>query len=121
MLAKSRVRQGILASISHRKWGLEATVLRMTHEALANSLLRYGLNVMGSCMPEDLINSIDVHVVNPAARRISGLSSHTRIEALHFLAGALSCRNLYIGHTASFLHSALLAQEARYRIAYGER
>ena len=85
-------------------------MLRMTHEALVNSLLRYGLTILGSCMPEDLVNTIDVCVVNPAASRITGLGSHTRIETLHFLAGTLSYRNLYVCHTASFLHSTLLAQ-----------
>ena len=119
-MAKSRARQGILASISHRKWGLETTVLRMTHEALVNSLLRYGLNITGSGMPEDLVNRLDIHVINPAARRITALSSHARIETLHFLAGTLSYRNLYLCQAASFFHSTLLAQGSQIQARIGD-
>ena len=113
LLAKSRTRQGILSSVAHRGWGLETSILRITHDALVTSLLRYGLNILGSSMPDDLVNRIDVLVINPAARRITGLETHTRIEVLHFLAGTQSYRNLYICHTAQFLHSSLLVPEGQ--------
>ena len=115
LLAKSRTRQGILSSVAHRGWGLETAVLRITHDALVTSLLRYGLNILGSTMPEDLINRIDVLVINPAARRITGLETHTRIEVLHFLAGTQSYRNLYVCHSASFLHSSMMVPGSQIR------
>ena len=113
LFAKSRTRQGIMASVARRGWGLETAVLRITHDALITSLLRYGLSVLGSCVPDDLINRIDVLVINPAARRITGLESHARIEVLHFLAGTQSYRNLYICHLATFLHSSLMVPESQ--------
>ena len=71
--AKSRVRQGTLASISHREGGLETAAPPMTHEALVNSLLRYALNAARSGTPEDPIRRLDVNVTEPAARRSTGL------------------------------------------------
>ena len=107
VMTRSQTRQGILAKVAHSSWGLDADVLRITHDALLVSMLRYGLTVVGSCMPDDLLARIDVHVINTASRRITGLPIFTRIEALHFLAGTQSIRNLYIGHCAAFVHAVL--------------
>ena len=110
LMAKARTRQSVPTNIAHRKWGMETTILRITHDALVNSPMRYGMNSIGSCMPEDLVNKLDVHIINPSARRISGLDANARIEVLHFLAGTHSYNNLYVCHTASFMHSDLMAQ-----------
>ena len=69
--------------------------MRITHDAIITSPLRYGLVVFGSCCPDDLANRVDTAIINTAARRISGLPLSTRIEVLHFLAGTRSSRNLY--------------------------
>ena len=74
LLAKSRTRRSIFANIAHRLWGMETAILRITHAALVNSLLRYGVNITGSCSPDDLINNLGAHGINPAARRIDGLN-----------------------------------------------
>ena len=37
LLAEARVRQGILARVSGSSWGMEAGLLRMSHDALIGS------------------------------------------------------------------------------------
>ena len=59
----------------------------MTHIAVLFSLIRYGLIVIGSCLPPDLMAHLETRVVNTAARRIEGMDNPTRIEAPYFLAG----------------------------------
>ena len=104
--AKAQVRQGILSRVARCAWGLESTVLRLTHDALVTSLLRYAMAVVGSCAPDDLINRIDTTIVNTAARRVSRLPLSTRIETLHFLSGTYSYRNMYTQQCAMFVHRA---------------
>ena len=87
LMSKAQVRQGILARVARMTWGLDTGVLRVTQEALITSLLRCGLALTGSCLPDDLLNRIDAGVVNIAARKIAGLPYITRIESLHFIAG----------------------------------
>ena len=70
-LAKYRIRQGISARVARSTWVLEISVLSATHDAIATSLLRYGVATLGSGMPEDLITKMDVQIINTAARRIS--------------------------------------------------
>ena len=107
ILARAQVRQGLLARAAHSSWGLETDVLRVTRDALIVSLLRYGLVVVGSCVPDDLMTRMDVHIVDTASRRITGLPVFLRVEALHFLAQTQSMRNLYIRHCAEFLHAVM--------------
>ena len=118
LLARSQLRQGILAKLARTTWGLETSVLRITHDALISSILRYGLTIVGSCCPDDLANRIDVAIINVAARRVSGLPLSTRIEVLHFISGTHSYRNLYVQHCAVFLHQCLQGHDSqiRYRL-----
>ena len=69
LMSKAQMRQGILARVARMTWGLDTAVLRVTHDALITSLLRFGLVVTGSCMPDDLMNKIDTRVINVASRR----------------------------------------------------
>ena len=115
LLSKAMVRQSILARVAHTTWGLDATVLRVTHDALINSLLRYGLVFTGTCLPDDLLNKLDTGVINIAARRISGLPRIARIEALHFVSGTHSSRNLYAQHCGNFLHLVLTSHASGIR------
>ena len=67
------MRQNILKKVASSRWGLEVGVLRMTHDALLGSLLRYALAVAGSCLPPDLSQKIDTRLVDIAAREILGV------------------------------------------------
>ena len=54
-------------------------------------------------------------VTNTAARRVLGLPLSTRAEALHFLAGTYTSRNLYIRHCAVFLRRVLCGHASRFQ------
>ena len=73
LLRRSQMRQAVLARIAKQKWGLDSTILKITHDALVTSFVRYGLILVGSCLPDDLANRMDTQVINPAARRIANL------------------------------------------------
>ena len=112
IVTKARLRQGILGKVAGTKWGLEVGVLKMTHDAVIISLLRYALVVTGSCLPPDLMRRLNTQVVNVAARKIGGLSRSTRIESLHFSVGTTTVYNLYVKHCAEFLDASLRANNS---------
>ena len=56
---RARVRQGILRRVARTMWGLETAALRITHNAVITSLLRYGVVLVGSCAPGDLCNKME--------------------------------------------------------------
>ena len=66
----------------------------------------------GSGLPDDLLNKIDSWGVNVASRRILGLPLITRIEALRFLGGTRSIRNLYAQLRGKFPHTLLLRHDS---------
>ena len=66
-VAKAQLRQGILEKVAGTKWGLEVGVLKMTHDAVITSLLRYALVVTGSCLPPDLFRRANTQIINKAA------------------------------------------------------
>ena len=70
LVHKAQGRMGVLARLARRKWGLDTVVLKMTHDSVVTSLLRYGLVITGSCMPPDLMAKTETHVTNVAARRV---------------------------------------------------
>ena len=72
LMSGAQIRQGILTRVARMTWGLDTGVLRATHDALITSLLRYGLTLTGSCLPDDLLNKLDTRVVNIAARKLRG-------------------------------------------------
>ena len=109
-LRKAQQRQGILARMSRFDWGLETGVLCMTHTAIITSLLRYGMIMVGSCLPPDTFDKIETQIVNIAARKVGGLDRSTRIEALHFLTHTHSYKNLYIMHCADLIDAAIRSQ-----------
>ena len=111
-LSRAQRRQEILSHVAHSSWGLESSVLRLTHDALVYSLMRYGLLVVRPCGPDDLINKMDTMILRTASRRISGLPMSTRIESLPCISGPRPFRNLYVRQRSVFLHSALLAHDS---------
>ena len=58
LMAKAQGRQGILAKVARVTWGLNSAALRVTHDALITTLLRYGLVLTGSCWPDDLMRRL---------------------------------------------------------------
>ena len=113
MLARDQVRQGILARVAPSSCGFGRSILRITHDALATSLLRYDLVVTSSCYQGRLAVKLDAAVIDTASRRILGLPLRTRVEVLRFLAGPFALRNLYLRHCATFVHRALIGHDNR--------
>ena len=73
VLGKAKMRLAILSKVSSYTWGLETGVLRATGKALATSLLRYGLLVIGSGLSEENAILTDTRVTNVLARKICGV------------------------------------------------
>ena len=51
LFSRAQVRQGVLAKVAHSSWGLETSILRVTHGAIITSLLRYGLTLVAHASP----------------------------------------------------------------------
>ena len=94
ILAKAQLAQGKLRKASACSWGSVVGVLRMTHEAVITSPLRYSLAVTGSCLPPDLAKTLNTQVVTIAARKVGGRSRAVRNESLHFLLGTRAAHKL---------------------------
>ena len=111
-LKRSQLRQGLLVRVARMTWVLNTTVLRITHDAIVTSPLRYGLVLAGPCPPHDLMTRVDTQVISIAASRIAGLPLSSRVECLQFISGKHSFRNMYIKQCALFVHSALVSHES---------
>ena len=70
---------------------------------------RHCLSILGSCLPNNLVNRIDARALNAAARRISDLPLTVRAGSLFFLSGANSYRNLYVRQCAQYVHASLIS------------
>ena len=79
ILLETEVRHGTLNRVANTQWGLELGVLKMTHDAVITSLLRYALAITGSVAPPDLFAKRNSQVVNTATRKTGGPSRSARI------------------------------------------
>ena len=69
--------------------------------------------ITGSCYPGRLAVKLDTAGIGAAPRRILGLPLFTRAEALRFLAGPFTFRNLYLRHCAMFFYGAPNGRSSR--------
>ena len=109
ILEKARVRMGVIAKLSSRKWGLETRMLRLTGQSLVVSLLRYGFVVTGSGMSDAQMRFLNTRLLNPLARRIVGVGPSARLPVLFAMAGILNSYNLYIRQCSETLNLILRA------------
>ena len=93
ILSEALVRRGILGRGASTVWGLEWGVLKMTHDSVICSLLRYAQGFVGFYLLQDLFEKMDTRIINVAARKISELELSARIDSLHFLSGTWSYSN----------------------------
>ena len=63
ILTRYQHQRGNLSRRAGQSLGLDASVLRITHNAVVSSLVRYGLLVIGSCIPDDLANKIRADLI----------------------------------------------------------
>ena len=106
---RAKIRMAVLARVAGSSWGPETGMLRLTHEALLTSLVRYGWAVIGSGIHEERMLALNTRIVNVAARKVAGASRSERRGALHAAAGVLSAQNLLLMHCALSLDRTVRA------------
>ena len=109
VISRTMTRHGAMARLARSSWGLEAGLLRSTHQALITSVAGYGLTLIGNFAYDGTPRRLDTQSANVAARRITGASRAARLEKLHATADVLSIRNQYIQQCAMMLDRPLRA------------
>ena len=69
---KMKLRTAILQKVSNSVWGLENRILTITVHALLESIINYGLTVIGSAASTEDFESVEKTVLNPVARKVAG-------------------------------------------------
>ena len=109
LLKKLRVRSAVLRKVSNTKWGLENRILTITVHALIESVIGYGLSLTGSSISVEDMEKMDTVVLNPMARRVTGLGYSARREVLFSLADMRTTQNHYLQKVANVLDRVLRA------------
>ena len=73
LLSKSQIRLGSHPGVTRTSWSPDTTALRFAHDAPVTSTLRYGLELLGQRLPDDLMNKLDSRVRHMTPLRITGL------------------------------------------------
>ena len=96
-------RISVLRRISATTWGADFATLRAIYKAIVEGPLCYGLTAWGPFAAEETWHRLNIDVVHPGARAVTGLPRWTRIEALYRVAGLSSIQNLYAERCATRL------------------
>ena len=112
LLGRAKVRHSVMSKLARSSWGLETGVLRVTHEALLTSLIRYGMVATGSGAYESDFCLLQTRHANIAARRVLGIGRSARLGTLFATSNALSARNLYLRSCATMLDRCLRATDS---------
>ena len=118
---KMKLRMAILRKVCNSTWGLGNGILTKTAHALIESLFNYGLTAIGPAAPTDEFGSIDKKLLNPAARRVTGVGYSARREVIYPLTNIRSARNHYLLKVANVMDRTLRAsrtQAQRRMLAY---
>ena len=103
---------------SNSSWGLENGILTITAHALTASLINYSLAATGAAATPYLLDSMNVRVSNPVARRVAGAGIPARREVLYTLADLRTTSNHYLLETANvFDRSAPEVGDTKYGTA----
>ena len=111
-IAKTRVRQNILRRLGGCTCGAETNILRVTHKAIIESVVVYGIVAVGSGAYESELRRLDTCVLNPAARVIAGVGPSARLITLHSTAGTISIHNFFIQGCAQTMDRGLRADRS---------
>ena len=109
MLKELRVRMAAVRKVSNCTWGLENRVLATTVHALVESVINYGLTLTGSPISTDDLGRLDTMILNPVARRVTGVGYSIRREILFTLADIRSAQNHYLLKVANVMDRILRA------------
>ena len=111
VLAQAKTQMAVLGKVSSCSWGLETGMIRLTGKSLVLSLLRYGLNIVGSGLSEKS-RRIDARIINVLARKITGVGPSARLPVLHALAGVETAHNMFTPQCAKMLNLSLRADKS---------
>ena len=75
VLEKPEIRLAVRARVAVSTWGLETPTLRLSHDALFATLVRYGVVLLGSALAEIRPSSCEKDIAEIAARRFTGRAS----------------------------------------------
>ena len=100
----------VFQKVSNSVWGLENRVLTISAHALIESLLNYGLTITGSAASMIEFGNIDKKIMNPIARRITGVGYSARREVIYPLADIRSAHNHYLLKVANVMDRTLRAR-----------
>ena len=100
----------MLARLSRTRRSLYTGVLRIPMRRSSQVFYDTVLWWLAAACPGGPIVERKFHAASVAARRAGRPDPSTRIETLHFLAGAQSYRNLYVAHSAELLDATLRAR-----------
>ena len=92
----------MLRKVSNATWGLENRVLTITVHALVESVLGYGLSLTGSSTAQEDLVGVDATILNPMARRVTGVGYPARREILYSLADMRPTQNHYLLNVALY-------------------
>ena len=105
--ARGRRRAGILRRLASTTWGCRYDVLRTTYLALIQNSIAYAIHAWGSYVADEKWARLNVEVIHPCLRMITGLPRWCRIEALYAASRAMSVQNLYTYKCAKWLDHTL--------------
>ena len=86
----------MLTNASSADWGLEGRILTTQTHALLESVIGYGLAIVGTRARDYGFNQMDSSIMQKAAREITGANVTIIREILHILADLGTPRNHYI-------------------------
>ena len=107
--SKAIRRRNIIRRVANSKWGLESRILAITTHALVESVINYGLTLTGSSISTDDMGRLDTMILNPIARRVTGVGYSIRREILFTLADIRSAQNHYLLKVANVADRILRA------------
>ena len=104
---KAKKRIAILRKVSGTKWGLDSRILTAAAHALIESITNYGLAITGTNKELAGLKEIDLKIMHPIARQITGTNRTIRREILYPLADLRAIDNHYVQKTANMLDRTL--------------
>ena len=107
VIRAARARQGVVATLARRDWGIDVGILRGTHATSHTSLTTYASVATGGTAYESCLKRLETQRTNIAARRVTAVSRSVRAAVLHFAADVISAGNLFIQPSRLAIYRAL--------------
>lgn len=113
LMNKTKTRLNIIRILSGPQWGAGSLTLQVTTKALIISKLTCGITSYAITAANQNITKLMTHILNPAARMITGVTFPLRREIIITLAGIQNSHNLYIKLQAIMMDRAIRAKKCK--------